>query len=183
MKTEYQKCMNGDFFTADSEMLQITYRCKRLLRSLNDTDMENTSERKKIMNELLGSMGDNVHIDIDFHCEYGINIHCGSDVIINMNCTFVDNNCISIGNNVLIASDVKIYTATHTTDVTGRTTFSKPITIEDNVWIGGGAILLPGVTIGKNSVIGAGSIVTRSIPENCVAVGNPCRIIKHLNNI
>lgn len=114
MKTEYQKCMNGDFFTADSEMLQITYRCKRLLRSLNDTDMENTSERKKIMNELLGSMGDNVHIDIDFHCEYGINIHCGSDVIINMNCTFVDNNCISIGNNVLIASDVKIYTATHT---------------------------------------------------------------------
>lgn len=73
------------------------------------------------MNELLGSMGDNVHIDIDFHCEYGINIHCGSDVIINMNCTFVDNNCISIGNNVLIASDVKIYTATHTTDVTGRT--------------------------------------------------------------
>ena len=84
MKTEYQKCMNGDFFTADSEMLQITYRCKRLLRSLNDTDMENISERKKIMNELLGSMGDNVHIDIDFHCEYGINIHCGSDVIINM---------------------------------------------------------------------------------------------------
>ena len=98
---------------------------------------------------------------------------------------------------MLIASDVKIYTATHTTDVTGRTntpenkkisgcfcrTFSKPITIEDNVWIGGGAILLPGVTIGKNSVIGAGSIVTRSIPENCVAVGNPCRIIKHLNNI
>ena len=106
MKTEYQKCMNGDFFTADSEMLQITYRCKRLLRSLNDTDMENTSEHKKIMNELLGSMGDNVHIDIDFHCEYGINIHCGSDVIINMNCTFVDNNCISIGNNVLITSVV-----------------------------------------------------------------------------
>ena len=103
----------------------------------------------------------------------------------------------TIGNNVLIASDVKIYTATHTTDVAGRTntpenkkisgcfcrTYSKPITIEDNVWIGGGAILLLGVTIGKNSVIGAGSIVTRSIPENCVAVGNPCRIIKHLDNI
>lgn len=107
MKTEYQKCMDGDFFTADPEMLQITYRCKRLLRSLNNTDMENTSERKKIMNELLGSIGDNVHIDIDFHCEYGINIHCGSDVIINMNCTFVDNNCINIGNNVLIAQMLK----------------------------------------------------------------------------
>lgn len=111
-----------------------------------------------------------------------------------MNCTFVDNNRIDIGNNVLIASDVKMYTAAHTTDVAGRTntpenkklsgcfcrTYSKPITIEDNVWIGGGVILLPGVTIGKNSVIGAGSVVTRSIPENCVAVGNPCRVIKHL---
>lgn len=119
MKTEYQKCMDGEFFTADSEMLQIVYRCKRLVRSLNGTDMENISERKKIIGELFGSVGNNVHIDIDFHCEYGINIHCGSDVIINMNCTFVDNNRINIGNNVLIASDVKIYTATHTTDVAG----------------------------------------------------------------
>lgn len=197
MKTEYQKCMDGEFFTADSEMLQIVYRCKHLVRNLNGTDMENISERKKIIGELFGSVGNNVHVDIDFHCEYGINIHCGSDVIINMNCTFVDNNRISIGNNVLIASDVKMYTATHTTDVAGRTntpankktsgcfcrTYSKPITIEDNVWIGGGAILLPGVTIGKNSVIGAGSVVTRSIPENCVAMGNPCRIMKHIDNI
>lgn len=197
MKTEYQKCMDGEFFTADSQMLQIVYRCKRLVRSLNDTDMQNTSERRRIMGELLGSIGNNVHIDIDFHCEYGINIHCGNDVIINMNCTFVDNNRINIGSNVLIASDVKIYTATHTTDVAGRTntpdnkeisgcfcrTYSKPITIEDNVWIGGGAILLPGVTIGKNSVIGAGSVVTHSIPENCVAVGNPCRVIRSIRNM
>ncbi len=194
MKTAYQKCMDGEFFTCDEEMSQITYRCKRLVRSLNDTDMENKAERRRIMGELLGSMGDNVHIDIDFHCEYGINIHCGSDVIINMNCTFVDNNRIDIGSNVLIASDVKMYTATHTTDVAGRTntpedrsisgcfcrTCSRPIRIEDNVWIGGGAILLPGVTIGRNSVIGAGSVVTRSIPANCVAVGNPCRVIRHL---
>lgn len=121
MKTEYQKCMDGEFFTGDAEMSQITYRCKRLVRSLNETDMENTSERRNIMGKLFGSIGDNVHIDIDFHCEYGINIHCGNDVIINMNCTFVDNNLINIGNNVLIASDVKIYTATHTTDVAGRT--------------------------------------------------------------
>lgn len=189
--------MDGEFFTADPEMLQIVYRCKRLVRKLNDTDMEDNDSRRRIMTELLGSVGDNVHIDIDFHCEYGINIHCGSDVIINMNCTFVDNNRIDIGNNVLIASDVKIYTATHTTDVAGRTntpenkeisgcfcrTYSKPVTIEDNVWIGGGAILLPGVTIGKNSVIGAGSVVTKSIPSDCVAVGNPCKVIKTLDAI
>ncbi len=196
MKTEYQKCIDGEFFTADPEMLQIIYRCKRLVRELNDTDMENIPRRHHLLSELFGSMGDNVHVDIDFHCEYGINIHCGNDVIINMNCTFVDNNRIDIGNNVLIASDVKIYTATHTTDVVGRTnsqenkkisgcfcrTFSCPVRIEDNVWIGGGAILLPGVVIGRNSVIGAGSVVTRSIPENCVAVGNPCRVIKHITN-
>ena len=177
-------------------MLQIIYRCKRFVRELNDTDMENIPRRHHLLSELFGSMGDNVHVDIDFHCEYGINIHCGNDVIINMNCTFVDNNRIDIGNNVLIASDVKIYTATHTTDVVGRTnsqenkkisgcfcrTFSRPVRIEDNVWIGGGAILLPGVVIGRNSVIGAGSVVTRSIPENCVAVGNPCRVIKHITN-
>lgn len=196
MKTEYQKCIDGEFFTADPEMLQIIYRCKRLVRELNDTDIENIPRRHHLLSELFGSMGDNVHVDIDFHCEYGINIHCGNDVIINMNCTFVDNNRIDIGNNVLIASDVKIYTATHTTDVVGRTnsqenkkisgcfcrTFSCPVRIEDNVWIGGGAILLPGVVIGRNSVIGAGSVVTRSIPENCVAVGNPCRVIKHITN-
>ena len=80
--------MDGEFFTADAEMSQIMYHCKRLVRSLNDTDMENTSERKKIMGELFGSIGDNVHVDIDFHCEYGINIHCGNDVIINMNCMY-----------------------------------------------------------------------------------------------
>lgn len=196
MKTEYQKCIDGEFFTADPEMLQIIYRCKRLVRELNDTDMENMPRRHHLLSELFGSMGDNVYVDIDFHCEYGINIHCGNDVIINMNCTFVDNNRIDIGNNVLIASDVKIYTATHTTDVVGRTnsqenkkisgcfcrTFSRPVRVEDNVWIGGGAILLPGVVIGRNSVIGAGSVVTRSIPENCVAVGNPCRVIKHITN-
>ena len=196
MKTEYQKCIDGEFFTADPDMLLIIYRCKRLVRDLTDTDMENIPSRHHLLSELFGSMGDNVHVDIDFHCEYGINIHCGNDVIIDMNCTFVDNNRIDIGNNVLIASDVKIYTATHTTDVVGRTnsqenkkisgcfcrTFSRPVRIEDNVWIGGGAILLPGVVIGRNSVIGAGSVVTRSIPENCVAVGNPCRVIKHITN-
>ena len=127
MKTEYQKCMDGEFFTADSEMLQIVYRCKRLVRSLNGTDMENISERKKIIDELFGSVGNNVHIDIDFHCEYGINIHCGSDVIINMNCTFVDNNCINIGNNVLISTGAKVL---------------GPFKVGDNSCIGANAVVL-----------------------------------------
>ena len=121
-------------------------------------------------------------------------IFIGDQVIINMNCTFVDNNIIEIGDNVLIASNVQIYTATHSTKLQERVvadweagegickTYALPVRINDGAWIGGGAIILPGVTIGKNSVIGAGSIVTHSIPDNCVAVGNPCRVIKQIDN-
>ena len=184
--------MDGETFTGDAEMSEITLRAKRLLVKLNALDYADIEGKQAIMRELLGSVGHTVHIDIDFHCEYGINIHIGNKVIINMDCTLVDNNRIDIGNNVLIASNVKMYTATHSTHVDERmvkdwkfgeticNTYSRPIRIEDNVWIGGGAIILPGVTIGKNTVIGAGSVVTRSIPSNCVAVGNPCRVIKHL---
>ena len=126
------------------------------------------------------------------HCEYGKHIFIGDKVIINMNCTFVDNNRIDIGSNVLIAPNVQIYTATHSTKVNERMvqdwaeggeicrTYALPVRIEDGVWIGGGTIILPGVTIGRNSVIGAGSVVTRSIPANCVAAGNPCRVIKQI---
>lgn len=111
-----------------------------------------------------------------------------------MNCTFVDNNIIEIGNDVLIASNVQIYTATHSTKLSERIvpdwssgddvcrTYALPVKIEDGAWIGGGAIILPGVTVGRNSVIGAGSIVTRSIPANCVAVGNPCRVMRTIDN-
>ena len=144
---------------------------------------------------MLGHVGKNVHVDIDFHCECGKHIFMGDKVIVNMNCTFVDNNRIDIGSNVLIASNVQIYTATHSTKVDERMvqdcpegqeicrTYALPVRIEDGVRIGGGVVILPGVTIGRNSVIGAGSVVTRSIPANCVAGGNPCRVIKQIDNI
>ncbi len=195
MKTELQKCMDGELFDgSDKELVEITVRNKRLLAEYNATDFADKDRKNRILSEMLGSMGENIHIDIDFHCEYGRNIHLGSNVIINMNCTFVDNNRIDVGNNVLIASNVQIYTATHPTKASERIVqnwngstgdgycrvYALPVKIEDDVWIGGGAILLPGVTVGKNSVIGAGSVVVRSIPANSVAVGNPCRVIKTL---
>lgn len=193
MKTEFQKCMDGEFFNgSDPELVEMTLRAKRLLVQFNATDFGDTEKRRAILREMLGSVGKHVHVDIDFHCEYGKNIFIGDKVIINMNCTLVDNNRIEIGNGVLIASNVQMYTATHSTNAWERTridwddeksfcmTYSQPIRIEDHAWIGGGAILLPGVTIGENSVVGAGSVVTRSIPKNCVAVGNPCRVIKRL---
>lgn len=195
MKTEYQKCMAGEPFDGkDKELAEMTLRTKRLLVKLNTTDFADAKQKEAILRDMLGRVGKNVHVDIDFRCEYGKNIFVGDKVIINMNCTFVDNNRIEIGNNVLIASNVQIYTATHSTKVKERTmqdwdeskaicnTYALPVKIEDNVWIGGGAILLPGVTIGKNSVVGAGSVVTRSIPPNCVAVGNPCKVIKYVEN-
>ena len=195
MKTEYQKGMAGEPFDGtDAELAAMTLRTKRLLARFNATDYADTGEREAILRELFGSMGDSVHVDIDFHCEYGRNIFIGDRVIINMNCTFVDNNIIEIGDNVLIASNVQIYTATHSTKLQERVvadweagegickTYALPVRINDGAWIGGGAIILPGVTIGKNSVIGAGSMVTRSIPDNCVAVGNPCRVIKQIDN-
>ena len=196
MKTEYEKCMAGEPFigSEDPKILEMILRTKRLLREFNATDLAESGRLQELLREMFGSMGKGVHVDIDFHCECGKHIFVGDKVIINMNCTFVDNNRIDIGNNVLIASNVQIYTATHSTQVRERMvddwkegqeicrTYALPVRIEDGVWIGGGAIILPGVTIGRNSVIGAGSVVTRSIPANCVAVGNPCRVIKQIDN-
>lgn len=143
---------------------------------------------------LLGGVGENVDVGVPFYCDHGKSIFIGNDVVIGLNCTFVDNQEIHIGNRVMIAPNVQIYTASHPihlqerlinnwkeTSPTFFRTYAQPVIIEDNVWIGGGTIILPGVTIGMNTVIGAGSVVTHSIPANCVAVGNPCRIIKKID--
>ena len=196
MKTEYEKCLAGEPFigSEDPKIMETILRTRRLLVQLNATDYADTERRQDLLRQIFGAMGKGVHVDIDFHCEYGKHIFIGDKVIINMNCTFVDNNRIDIGSNVLIASNVQIYTATHSTNVHERMvenwsegqeicrTYALPVRIEDGAWICGGAIILPGVTIGRNSVIGAGSVVTRSIPDNCVAVGNPCRVIKRIDS-
>ena len=196
MKTEYEKCLAGEPFIGneDPKITEMILRTRRLLVQFNATDYADHERRQELLREMFGGIGKGVHVDIDFHCEYGKHIFIGDKVIINMNCTFVDNNRIDIGNNVLIASNVQIYTATHSIRLDERMvqnwsegqeicrTYALPVKIEDGVWIGGGTIILPGVTIGRNSVIGAGSVVTRSIPENCVAVGNPCRVIKQIDN-
>ena len=196
MKTEYEKCMAGEPFIGgkDPRIVEMILRARRLLARLDATDYADAERRQALLCELLGGMGRGVHVDVGFRCECGKHIFIGDRVIVNMNCTFVDNNRIDIGSDVLIAPNVQIYTATHSTRVGERMarpwaeggeicrTVALPVRVEDGAWIGGGSILLPGVTVGRNSVVGAGSVVTRSIPANCVAVGNPCRVIKEIDN-
>lgn len=178
--------------TANSDTLKQIARVRELTGEYYLSNYEDTEKRTAILRELLGGFGENVAIDTPFHCDLGKNIFLGNDVVINMNCTFVDNETIRIGDRVLIASNVQIYTSSHPVlpqerlvsdwkerHTTFFKTYARPIEIKNNVWIGGGCILLPGVTIGENSVIGAGSVVNRSIPANCVAVGNPCRVIRY----
>lgn len=179
--------------TADQDTLKQIARARELTREYYFSDYNDTKKRTAILQELLGSIGENVEIDTPFHCDHGKNIFIGTDVIVGINCTFVDNAPIRIGDRVMIASNVQFYTASHPvlprerlipdwreSSATFYRTYARPIEIRDNVWVGGGCIFLPGVTVGENSVIGAGSVVNRSIPDNCVAVGNPCRVIRRL---
>lgn len=193
METNYQKFLSGEYCNRlDKEVFDMIVRNKRLLAEFYSTDISDSKARTALLHELFGHVGKHSRVDINFHCECGKHIFIGDKVIINMNCTFLDNNYITIGNSVLIAPNVQLYTATHPVSASERfvedwdensgelffRTRALPITIGNDVWIGGGVIVLPGVTIGDNCVIGAGSVVTRSIPSNSLVVGNPCQVVK-----
>lgn len=193
--TEREKMLAGQLYDCgDQELLSQWHKAKDLIREFNHADSFNVSEKDRILNELLGARGANLWITAPFFVDYGNNIYFGNNCEVNMNCTFLDDNNIIIGNNALIAPNVQIYTAFHPTNAIARfgapkadgsfafcQTQTAPVTIGDNVWIGGGAIIMPGVTIGDNVVIGAGSIVTKDIPSNVIAYGNPCRIARDNN--
>lgn len=193
--TEREKMLAGLLYNCgDSELLAQWHKAKDLIRSYNQIDSSNLEEKNAILTELLGGKGKNLWITTPFFVDYGNNIYFGNNCEVNMNCTFLDDNKIIIGDNVLIAPNVQIYTAFHPLNAIDRfgeikedgtfefcKTQTAPVTIGDNVWIGGGVIILPGVTIGNNVVIGAGSVVTKDIPSNFLAFGNPCKVIKSLS--
>lgn len=183
MKTEKDKMIAGELYNANDETLVKDRRsAKRLLRVLNVTEYLVTKTAKKIIKELIPNSSTSLYIEPPFHCDYGYNIFCGERVYFNVNCVVLDVAKVNIGNDVMFAPGVQIYTATHPIDKELRKTleFGKEITIGNDVWIGGGSIILPGVTIGNNCVIGAGSVVTKSIPDNSMAVGNPAKVVKQI---
>lgn len=156
-------------------------RTRRLCHRLNMLDPDNDTERRSILSEILGSIEPPFTIHSPFHCDFGSQIHIGRNFMANYNLTILDEAEVNIGNNVLIGPNVSIYTIIHAFDPDQRANGimrSAPVSIGDNVWIGGSAVILPGVTIGAGSIIGAGSVVTKSIPAGVLAAGNPCRIIR-----
>lgn len=190
--TEKEKMICGMFYdTTDLELRNLSNRAKNLMRIFNSLPAENIELRNEIISLLFEFCGENARVNQPIWVDYGNNISLGANSLINMNCTFLDTGKIIIGENVLIGPDVKVYTAIHPilsdermyVDEIGKNvirTKTAPVIIGNNVWIGGGTVILPGVTIGDNTVIGAGSVVTKSIPENVVAYGNPCVVKKIL---
>lgn len=182
--------------TDSVEHINLRILSDKLTKEYNALDYENATRKREILENLFGAIGKNVSVGTNFYCDSGKNIFIGDDVIVGPNCTFIDNEKIKIGSCVMLAPNVQIYTSYHPILPEERyiqnredgnplyfNTCADEIEIKDGVWIGGGVIILPKVTIGKNSIIGAGSVVTRSIPDDCVAVGNPCKPIKFFKDI
>lgn len=189
--TEKEKMLSGEIYDcADSELIKRWHKAKKLQEKYRKTNTNDLKKRDKILNKLLGSKGKHVWIAAPFFTDYGENIYIGDNVEINMNCVLLDCNRIEIGTNSGIGPGVHIYTVSHPIKASERISKtsnfwkaqSKPVIIGNNVWIGGGSIILPGVTIGDNTTIGAGSVVTKDIPANTLAVGNPCKVIRNLED-
>jgi len=180
--TEKEKMLLGELYIASDEELERDFlNAKKIVRLFNSTIENELESRKKILSELFEKAGENIYIEPPFHCDYGYNISVGNNFYANYDCIILDVNKVKIGNNVKIGPRVNIYTAGHPIDAATRNSrleFGKPITIGDDVWIGGNVVINPGVTIGSNVVIGSGSVVTKDIPDNVVAAGNPCRVLR-----
>lgn len=191
MKSNFDKMLAGEIYdTRDPKLLELYHQARNLTLEYNASLSSDREARSRILTELLGKKGDGVWIETPFFCDFGVNIEIGENTFVNINCMFLDDNIIRIGRNGLIAPYVQIYTAVHPLKASDRIyhngsttrfhTSSKPVIIGDNVWIGGNAVICPGVTIGDNVTIGAGSVVTKDIPGNVLAFGNPCRIVKSI---
>ena len=183
-RTEKEKALAGDLYLAfGAELAGERLHCKELVYDFNHTRPSEEKKRGELLRKIFGTFGENSLIETPMQVDYGYNVRWGKNSFANYNLVLLDTCSIDVGDYVLMGPDVKVYTATHPTDPQIRLDgleYGKPIRIGNNVWIGGSSVICPGVTIGDNSVIGAGSVVVKDIPANVVAVGNPCKVIKQL---
>ncbi len=175
----------GLAYISDCSVMEQQKKARTLTQKLNTMDRSDFEGLSEIVRKLLGKSGDNIFINPPFYCDYGFNIEVGDNFFANYNCTILDVAKVTIGSNAFFAPNVSIFTAGHPLHPDVRNSgyeYGIPVTIGDNVWIGGNSVILPGVTVGSNSVVAAGSVVTKDVPEWAVVAGNPARVIKSITD-
>ena len=182
--TEREKMLAGELYSPkDPELRKLHLRARKLFGKYNKIDPSNDKKLDKLMKKILGKTGEVVHVQPPFYCDYGINTTVGENFFANYGCVILDVNTVTIGKNCMLAPNVRIFTACHPIRAEERyngVEMGYPVVIGDNCWIGGGAIINPGVTLGNNVVVGSGSVVTKSFGDNVVIAGNPAKIIRYL---
>jgi len=183
--TEKERMLSGHMYNpSDPELISERKRARELLQAFNTSRADEMKKRNELLGQLIPEHQKGLYIEPPFYCDYGYNLKPGKDVYMNFNCCILDVMPVHIGDRVMIAPAVQIYTATHPLKAAARNSgkeYAKPVSIGNDVWIGGGAIICPGVQIGNGAVIGAGAVVTSSVPDNVLVAGNPARIIKRID--
>lgn len=185
MKTEKEKMVAGEMYNPlDKHLVEDRLQTRLLIKSLNTTTEDDIRERSRLLKALMPNAAQDLWLQTPFYCDYGYNMIVGERVFFNFNCIVLDVAPVTIGSRTMFGPNVQVYTATHPLNHTERSSgleYAKPIVIGEDVWIGGSTVICPGVTIGDRSVIGAGSVVTKDIPADVFAAGNPCRVIRRLD--
>lgn len=186
MTTEKYKMLNGQWYNPlDKQLSAERLAARKLQHQFNHSTPDDETLRKQLLKQLLPNTGKHFYVEPPFYCDYGYNIKTGNKVFFNFNCVVLDVAAVTIGSNVFFGPAVQIYTVNHPLDAAERRTLLEqalPITIADDVWIGGGVVILPGVSIGLGSVVAAASVVTKDVPAGVLAGGNPCRVIKAISD-
>ncbi|WP_225334644.1 sugar O-acetyltransferase [Halomicrobium urmianum] len=188
MASERQKKQNGEMYDPDDETLvEERARARELTSEYNQTTDDESERRTELLSELFGTVDDSAHVNPPFQCDYGYNVHVGADFYANYDCVILDACPVEVGSNVLIAPGVHIYTSTHPLPAEGRRLdedyeeYARPVTIGDDVWIGGQATINPGVTIGDRAVVASGAVVTDDVPADALVRGNPAEVVREID--